>query len=196
VTLVVLASGGLDSTLLIALAIEERREIAPLFIDYGQLAREAEWDACQRALRALGAPDPTYMDLSGYGQVIPSGLTRPGLRRNEDAFLPGRNLLFAVAGASYAMSIEASSIALGLLSEKNRIYPDQTAAFLSIAEDAIGEALGARIRVLAPLMDLTKAAVVRIAKSKGILGTYSCHSGESSPCGTCISCLEFVGTEE
>jgi len=130
------------------------------------------------------------MNLRGYGNTIPSGLTSRRRRVNEDAFLPGRNLLFLVAGAAYAYSRRATSVSIGLLREDLHLFPDQTSAFLQGTEELLRTALAYDVRVLAPLMKLDKQASIALAKRKGISGTYSCHAGTSKPCGKCISCLE------
>ena len=101
--IVPLVSGGFDSTLMSLIAQEEGVVLFPLFVDYGQLGATKEWAACQRLHEQFGLPKVTRMDLAGFGQTIPSGLTDPSSRINEDAFLPGRNLLFAVAGAAHAV---------------------------------------------------------------------------------------------
>jgi 7-cyano-7-deazaguanine synthase len=191
---VVLVSGGLDSSLVMALCREVGIQAHPLFIDYGQRAAEVEWTKCREVLHRLGAAEPKRMNLSGFGAVIESGLTSTRKDVRLDAFTPCRNLLFLVSAAAFAFQKEADSLCIGLLSEDRSLFPDQRSSFLSAAERAIREALGRSISVLAPLSGFSKADVVAIAKEKGIAGTYSCHSGGSLPCGRCISCLEFVGT--
>jgi 7-cyano-7-deazaguanine synthase len=193
-SLVILVSGGLDSSLVTALALENGTPVMPLFIDYGQLASEAEWIAARRMMQRLNAPEPERLDLTGYGQLIPSGLTRRALRRNEDAFLPGRNLVFLVMAASFAVARGAGAIAIGLLDENAHLFPDQTRAFIASAETAITEALGQPIKVLAPLISVSKAQVIALMSERGLTdSTYSCHDGGRVPCGTCISCLEISG---
>ncbi len=190
-SLVNLVSGGLDSTLVGVLAREEGVENYPLFIDYGQRAREKEWEACQRVHVQLGLPTPTRMDLSGFGRVIRSGLTSEELDVKADAFTPGRNLMFLLMGSAYAYQLGASTVSVGLLAEQFSLFPDQRSEFIEQAEGAIAAALGRRIKVVMPLAEFSKADVVRLAREKGIAGTYSCHAGGSEPCGQCISCLEF-----
>jgi 7-cyano-7-deazaguanine synthase len=192
-SIVVLVSGGLDSSLVVSMAIEDDVEVLPLFIDYGQLAAAKEWAAAKRLMESIGAPAPERLDVSGFGELIPSGLTRTNLRRNEDAFLPGRNLLFLVVAASFAASRNASAIAIGLLDEASHIFPDQTREFISRAEAAVKEALGLEIRVLAPLIDMPKSMVIALMNERGLAGTYSCHEGGETPCGECISCREILG---
>jgi len=132
------------------------------------------------------------MDLSGYGKTILSGLTSDGLRLNEDAFLPGRNLLFLLAAAAYAYQLRVNAVAIGLLDERAHIFPDQTSTFLRAAEAAIEKALGRHVAVVAPLLSFTKREVLALAQLRGIHDTYSCHAGGEEPCGTCISCQEIA----
>jgi 7-cyano-7-deazaguanine synthase len=193
--IVPLVSGGLDSTVVAALAKESGADIWPLFVDYGQRAAQRERNTVDIALERLGLRPPKVADMRGYGALIPSGLTDASLDVVSDAFTPGRNALFLLLAGSYAMSIGADAIAIGLLDEKYRLFPDQSKSFVDSARDFIASAMGREIEVLAPLMGLAKKDVVLLARERGIAGTYSCHVGEETPCGKCIACREFEGTE-
>ena len=193
--IVTLVSGGIDSTLMSLMAYEVDATLFPLFIDYGQLGVDKEWEACQRLHERFGLPSVTCLDLSGFGRIIPSGLTNSNLRVNEDAFLPGRNLLFLLAGAAHAYSVQANSIAIGLLNPANRLFPDQTTEFLQEAEKMIETAMGRRIRVLTPLINFSKTDILVMANERGIEQTYSCHSGTEKPCGVCIACIEITNAK-
>jgi 7-cyano-7-deazaguanine synthase len=188
---VALVSGGLDSTLVALLAKEAGVALHPLFIDYGQRARDRELDACRRAMRRLALPEPKVADLAGYGDLVRSGLTDKRLRVYEDAFTPGRNTLFLLVAAAYAAQVGADAVSIGLLNEDASLFPDQTRRFVSSVEAMIELAVGRPVRILVPLADFHKRDVVALAKAKGIDGTYSCHLGEEIPCGHCIACLEF-----
>ena len=194
-SLVTLVSGGLDSTLMCFLAAEEGIELLPLFVDYGQLAATKELTACRNNFRDLGFPDPEIINLSGFGRTIKSGLTCESKDIFLDAFLPGRNMLFLLVGAAYAYQKNAKSVAIGLLREDAALFSDQTRQFLSMAEDLLGLILEHPIQVLAPLMSMTKAETVALAKAKGVSGTWSCHKGGPKPCGLCIACREYEGLE-
>jgi 7-cyano-7-deazaguanine synthase len=195
-SIVTLVSGGLDSTLVACLAKEEGVQQFPLFVDYGQRAREREFAACRSAMEKLGLPEPQIADLSGYGRLIRSGLTDTRLRIIEDAFTPGRNMLFLLTAAAHAMQVNADAVSIGLLHEDTSLFPDQTTAFLVDAEHMIERCMGRHIRVLAPLSMFHKNEVVELARSKGISGTYSCHLGGATPCMDCISCNEFKFKED
>lgn len=190
-SLVTLVSGGVDSTLMAVLAKEESIPQFPLFIDYGQICKDEEWKACLAMHSKFGLPRPVIMDLRGYGHLIHSGLTNPAMRINEDAFLPGRNLLLLLAGCGYAYQTKANAVAIGLLSEEFQLFPDQTNKFIDSTQILIGVTMGREIRIVTPLMKFSKRDVLDMAKEKGVDGTYSCHSGTVPPCGACISCAEI-----
>ena len=85
---------------------------------------------------------------------------------------------------------------IGLLAEEFSLFPDQKRQFVTQAEATISAAMGQQIKVLTPLIEFSKADVVKLAQAKGITGTYSCHTGNSEPCGRCIACLEFQFDKE
>lgn len=192
--IVVLSSGGIDSSLMMLLLKKEDSFLFPLFIDYGQLAAKAEWEACQKVCKHL-CLKPDRMDVHGFGELIPSGLTDNDLDVEKDAFLPARNLLFLTLGAAYGYVKSAYTIAIGLLSDP--IFPDQTIQFINDAQKTISQSLGIDITILAPLISLDKSDLLRLARKHQLPleYTYSCHTGEKTPCGHCISCKEKIAAE-
>lgn len=188
---VTLVSGGLDSTLVAKLAQEEGLRQYPLFVDYGQRARDRELAACRRAMSSLNLPEPQVANLSGFGALIRSGLTDTRLHVVNDAFTPGRNMLFLLTAAAHAYQVDADAVSIGLLHEDTSLFPDQTSDFLRDAHCIIKRCMGRNIRVLAPLAAFHKQDVVALAREKGIRNTYSCHVGGEEPCGACIACNEF-----
>ena len=190
-SIVSLVSGGLDSTVMVALARDEGLRQFPLFIDYGQRSCGLELAACRRAMSFLGVPDPEVAALGGYGALIRSGLTDSSLHVIDDAFTPGRNLLFLLIASAYAYQVDADGVAIGLLNESTSLFPDQTSMFLNEAEGIVSLTLGRDVKFLAPLSDFYKQEVVALAATRGISNTYSCHVGGEKPCGECIACKEF-----
>ena len=147
-------------------------------------------------MASIGVSEPRVANLAGYGELIRSGLTDTSLDVVEHAFTPGRNALFLLIAGSYAATVQASSISIGLLDEKYRLFPDQSKRFIEQCEEFLSCCLGRGISVKAPLMSMSKRDVIEIARVKGLRGlTYSCHLGTEKPCGTCIACLEFEGME-
>jgi len=194
--IVTLVSGGFDSTLMSLMAQEEGMALFPLFLDYGQLGAVKEWEACKLLHENYGLPEVMRMNLQGFGKAIPSGLTDSNLRINEDAFLPGRNLLFILVGAAYAYKVGAHSVALGLLDPSDHLFPDQTKKFIEDAEHVIETTMGKRINIRTPLIDFSKSDVLAMARARGLQGTYSCHAGGDKPCGVCVACVEISNAVE
>ena len=190
-SVVSLVSGGLDSTLMAILIRQERIEQFPLFVDYGQLAKSKEFGACKANFKRHKLPTPKVVNVSQWGRFISSGLTDRRKRIFEDAFLPGRNMMFLLIGASYAYRVNAQSVAIGLLDESKAIFPDQTRAFCDEAEKLLSTILGRTIEITTPLMRFSKVDVVRAANRMKIRHTYSCHAGTKKPCGVCVACREF-----
>ena len=192
--IVVLSSGGLDSSLLMLMLKKDNHELFPLHINYGQHAEEREWFSCREICKYLEVAKPNRISLSGM-ETIPSGLTNRNLDIEKDAFLPTRNLLFATFGAAYAYSVSSTVVALGLLA--NPIFPDQTPEFVRATEACLNVALNKSIRLLTPFITLDKRDTLRLAlKHQLPLSiTYYCHSGNEKPCGICISCKERIAAE-
>lgn len=194
--IVTLVSGGLDSTLMSLMAHEAGLELYPLFVNYGQLSAVKEWVACKLLHEKHGLPRVKRMDISGFGRTIPSGITNLKMRINEDAFLPGRNLLLILTGAAYAYGVRAEGVAIGLLDPEDHLFPDQTREFINQCEVMVKVAMGKSISVLAPLMEFTKKDVLTMARARRLQGTYSCHLGGDYPCGKCVACIEIANAEE
>jgi 7-cyano-7-deazaguanine synthase len=191
--IIVLASGGIDSSLIMYLFQKEGYQVLPLYINYGQLAEKKEWEALIRVCNHLKL-QPFKMDITGFGK-LPSGLTNPSLDIYNDAFLPTRNLTFVTLGSAYAYSVDSNLIAIGLLS--NPIFPDQSKEFIEKAQISISTSLGREMKILTPFIDLDKRDILRLAKKHNLPSvTYYCHSGSEIPCGVCISCRERIAAED
>jgi 7-cyano-7-deazaguanine synthase len=163
----------------------------PLFVDYGQRNKDREFAACKANLERHGLPEPAIAEMAGFGKLIPSGLTSNNLRVFEDAFLPCRNLMFLMTGAAYAYRKGAHGVAIGLLDERQALFPDQTSGFLDMAKSLLSVCLDRPVEIAAPFIHLSKAEVYEQAVKLGISGTYSCHIGDETPCGFCIACREY-----
>jgi len=197
-TIITLVSGGIDSLVMAKIIEQEGEKQVPIHIDYGHLAREKEWSACKKILKICNLPEPIRVDLSGYGKLMPTGITDSQKDIYENAFLPGRNLLFLVVGASFAHYIGANKVAIGLLSEEFHLFPDQTEKFIVNTNFAINSALDSDITIITPLIAFGKNDVIKLAKhfKLPLHETYSCHSGNEMYCGKCISCKEILATGE
>jgi 7-cyano-7-deazaguanine synthase len=187
--IVVLVSGGIDSSVILQQLREKGHTVLPLFVDYGQLASQREWSALEKICTYLKLI-PEKIDVHDFGRIVPSGLTSQEIDIQKEAFTPTRNLLFLTLGAAYGYKQGAYVIATGILA--NPIFPDQTKDFLAMTEQTLSIALGVKITILAPLISMDKFDSIMLARKNGlpIDLTYSCHAGTEKPCGKCISCRE------
>ncbi len=184
-----IVSGDIDSLVLCKILNNERQEQHPIFIDFGQISSEEEWEACRNVFKRCDLPPPERIDLSGYCRSIESEVSGDCKASYINAFLPGRNLMSLMAAASYAYQRGIKIIAISLLSEKDQRFPDQTEEFLVNANFAINSAFGDYITILTPLINFTKVDIINIAKWYGlpIEDTLCCHPGKNGICKSCTA---------
>jgi 7-cyano-7-deazaguanine synthase len=204
---VVLLSGGLDSTTAAAWAATEGYQLHALTIDYGQRHR-AELDAARRVAAALGVVDhvilPVDLAVFGGSALVDPTVAVPKDRSDREigagipaTYVPARNTVFLALALAFAETRGAEAIVLGVNAIDYSGYPDCRPEFLAafgrlaaLATKAGVE--GRPLHLLAPLMSLSKAEIVRLGTSLGIdYGlTTSCYDPTPSghPCGGCDAC--------
>jgi len=189
--IVSLTSGGIDSFVMAAMLQEKGMEIHPLFINYGQLAYEREYDSFLNVCKYLKL-EPKKIDISNFGKFITSGITSKDLNVIDDAFLPNRNLLFLTLASSYAYQNDIYQVAIGII--ENPIFSDQTEEFLQATENCLKESLEVEINLLYPLKKLNKLDIYKLAYKfeLPIDIIYYCHVGGAEPCNKCLACQEHV----
>ncbi|MGZ3675232.1 MAG: 7-cyano-7-deazaguanine synthase QueC [Ktedonobacterales bacterium] len=212
---VVLLSGGLDSSTAIAMAAEQGYELYALSFRYGQRhARELE--AARAIGQHFGVRDYKVVDIDLRlfgGSALTSDEISVPLGRDEAAigtgipvtYVPGRNLIFLSFATAYAEVVGADDIFLGINSLDYSGYPDCRPEFLdAFAKTAnlatkVGTEDGRTLRFHAPLIEMTKADIVRDGTRLGVPWelTWSCYLGGEKACGKCDSCqLRLKGFAE
>ncbi|HKQ88628.1 MAG TPA: 7-cyano-7-deazaguanine synthase, partial [Candidatus Acidoferrales bacterium] len=194
---VVLASGGLDSCVLIACIAQIAVEVQPLFVRNGHPWEDAESAALQRFVKAFAAPNilpvaerslplRDLLEVHWHGHGYQPGFSE-GYRAN---FIPGRNLALLSVGSLYAYVHGASAVALGLLA--GNPYPDATPGFFSTFEKLFGKTFGRPLEILTPFAKLSKEEVVRAGESFPLELTLSCVNPiDGEHCGNaCNKCAE------
>lgn len=200
---IVLFSGGLDSTTCLYWALDKGYECETLTVSYGQ-KHEREMRSAREIAQRLGVKQ--HFVTLDFPWLVSSSLVDkkqaiPDLPVEEitsgkipSTYVPGRNLVFLSVAASLMDSLHADAIVAGPNAVDFSGYPDCTPAFFDAAAQAInrGTERGVThgVEVLAPLMDLNKADIVRLGAKLGVpFGlTWSCYSGGDKPCGHCDSC--------
>jgi 7-cyano-7-deazaguanine synthase len=197
-SVLVLLSGGVDSSTVCLYLRERGFRVLPHFVFYGQRAAASEWKAARAVARRLKLEPPGSSDLSSLGRALDFGLTR-GTTHGDDAsfaerfresFFPHRNLLLATCAAMHAASRGVSAIAIGVVGGAEVAYPDTTPAFIRRLRRLLR--MSADVRVLAPFAGKTKDDVARFGWDRGFdYGlTYSCHARSGIHCGRCAGCIE------
>ncbi|MDE1863001.1 MAG: 7-cyano-7-deazaguanine synthase [Thaumarchaeota archaeon] len=183
-----LASGGIDSSVLMLMLKRMRHEVFPLHINYGQKAAMMEQKSFYKICEFLKIK-PEVIDISNIGKLS-IGLTKPDLSYSDSPFFPARNLLLLTIASIYAHTKSIKVISIGSLS--NSIFPDQTKEFMKSSETTLNIAIQEQIKILTPLIDLNKREVIELARKYNfpLEITYSCHIGSPDPCGKCMSCKE------
>jgi 7-cyano-7-deazaguanine synthase len=207
----VVLSGGQDSATCAAWAHDWFRDgFMCLSFDYGQRHRK-ELDAAKRIANLFGAPHEIVKMPVLAGNPA-SGLTNPDLDVNEidantqlpKSFLPGRNLVFLTAAASYALSRGMRDVVTGVCETDYSGYPDCRRDTILALERAIqlGTHPLPELSFHTPLMHLSKAETVHLATTltkgwQALAMSWTCYQGGDRPCGTCPACvLRAAGFKE
>lgn len=201
-TAVVLLSGGLDSATAMALARERGFRCHALSLDYGQ-RQAAELDAARRIATALGAVTHKVVRVD-LGAIGGSALTDPGIAVPDAptdgipvTYVPARNTVFLSLALGWAEVLDARDLYLGVNAVDYSGYPDCRPEYIAAFETLAGLATragveGARFRIHAPLIDLSKAEIIREGLRLGIdySLTVSCYRADAHgrACGSCDAC--------
>ena len=202
---VVLLSGGLDSYTAAAIAKADGFVLNALTIHYGQRhAREVE--AARLVGRSLGVArhQELSVDLRGIGgSSLTADIDVPRDRDLSDegipsTYVPARNTIFLSLALGWAEALDARDIIIGVNALDYSGYPDCRPAFIHAFEALAAVATragveGARFHVHTPLIDMTKAEIIRKGLDLGLdYGlTHSCYDPlpSGTPCGRCDSCV-------
>jgi len=202
---VVLLSGGLDSFTAAAMTKADGYELYALSVGYGQIhAREIE--AARAAARALGVVRHVEMavDLAAFGGsalvgdgAIPKDRALETEHGIPSTYVPARNTVFLSLALAWAEVVGATAIVIGVNALDYSGYPDCRPEYLEAFERMAALATkagveGRPLRVLAPLLRMSKAEIIRHGLALGLdyALTHSCYDPTPSgaPCGRCDSC--------
>ena len=200
---VVLLSGGLDSATCLAIARSQGFDCYCLSFDYGQ-RHSAELRAAERVAQALGAAEHRILslDLAQFGGsaltdtriAVPTEGVQPGI---PVTYVPARNTIMLSLALAWAEVLGSRDIFVGVNAVDYSGYPDcrpdYIAAFETLANLATRAGVeGARLTIHAPLIDLSKADIIRKGVKLGVdyTLTVSCYRADADgyACGICDSC--------
>ncbi len=202
-SVVVLLSGGLDSTVLLHRAHAMGLGIHALSFSYGQRhSRELEcarWQAARVRVLSHRVVDLSFTDWDISSLTLGGAEIEPGdpMRTSTpNTYVPARNMVFLSVAASVAESLGVSEIHVGVSEVDYSGYVDCRGAFLQSMEQTINLGTerkgtgGSTIRIVAPFLHATKEEEIRLGVSLGVdfSHTWSCYAGGEKPCGVCDSC--------
>ncbi len=211
---VVLLSGGVDSTTVLAMAKAEGLECHALSLDYGQRHRK-ELESARAVAHAFGVKEHHEVRIGMEGitgtallEGSPIEVPKHGLADGIPVtYVPARNTIFLSFALGLAESIKAGDIFIGANVVDYSGYPDCRPEFLESFEQMANLATRVsvdgshRFRIRAPLLELTKAEIIKKGLALGVdySLTWSCYDPEpdGGPCGLCDSCrIRMQGMQE
>jgi 7-cyano-7-deazaguanine synthase len=193
----VLASGGLDSAVLVADLLHQRRAVHPIYVRFGLAWEPTEEAHLRRFLDTLSRPAPeplTVLEVpiaSVYGtHWSVSGDAVPDERSADEAvYLPGRNLLLLAQPSVWCALHGVHAIALGTL--KGNPFPDSSPEFFGDFAALVQRGMGHALEVITPFADRTKADVLELGRGFALQHTFSCIDPQGGRhCGHCNKCAE------
>ena len=201
-SIVVLLSGGLDSSTVTGIAKKSKAKVFGLSFDYGQRHKK-EINSALAIAKHFDIQEfkIVKLDLSLWGgsSLTDSQKNIPtdGIQTNTipNTYVPGRNTIFISVALSYAEAIEADYIGLGVNALDYSGYPDCRPDYIKKFQE-LADLANKRgrennpIKLWTPLIDLNKEKIFQLAFENNVPlnQTWSCYSGNAKPCGKCDSC--------
>lgn len=205
---VVLLSGGLDSTTVVAVAVEQGYEVYALSFRYGQ--RHAhELEAARRVALAVGIAEHRIVDIDlrafGGSALTSDELAVPKSRSADElstgipvTYVPARNTVFLAFALAWCDVLKCTDIFIGVNALDYSGYPDCRPEYIEAFEKManlatqVGTEGGGRIKIHAPLQHLSKGEIVKLGLSLKVdySSTISCYdpSQDGKSCGLCDAC--------
>lgn len=197
---VVIMSGGMDSTVLLYQCLKYARTVRALGIDYGQRHRR-ELDYAQRTCESLRVPF-RVVDLSALSAVLPGSsqtdisVPVPEGHYSEETMkatvVPNRNMIMLSIAIGHAVAHKFHYVAFGAHAGDHTIYPDCREKFAVAMNRAARVCDWTKVSLLRPFVTMSKADIASLGAELGVdfSKTYSCYKGEEKHCGKCGTCVE------
>jgi 7-cyano-7-deazaguanine synthase len=199
---VAVLSGGLDSTVSLAVAVRKLKVALALTFDYGQRAARREREASRAIARHYRIPHrviqtPWLADLTRTALVNRKArLPRHEMsdRSAKAVWVPNRNGCFLEIAAAHAESMGAQRLITGFNREEAATFPDNSKAYVSAVNGALSFSTANGVRVVSYTIDLDKKGIVRLGRRLGapLDHIWPCYGGGREWCRSCESCLRSL----
>ncbi len=190
-----LASGGLDSTVLAYDLEKKGQNILLLFLNYGQHCIEQEYDTLKRVAPAKFKENIKVINISDIYQDSNSRMIKEANLWVDDVvaddlYLPYRNLLFLSIASAYAQSRGIKAVYSAFINSNHAKEIDCSMEFFTRLESLL-ESYGS-VEIKMPFRELSKTEVAKLGISLNvpITTTYSCQANSKNPCGACPNCVD------
>lgn len=220
--IVLVFSGGQDSTTILGKALHDGHEVYPISFDYGQ-RHKVELTMAHCIVDLLIAKNHLVhpirqVDITSFGQLVDSALTRASMAVGQphplndkvpSSFVPNRNAMLLTLSHAYAQHVGANEVWTGVCQTDYSGYPDCRDVFVQALNAALNTGYLTQIKFVTPLMWLNKAETWQMAAEYGILHevveySHTCYEGNHKTphawgygCAVCPACkLRSAGYEE
>lgn len=189
-----MASGGLDSTTVAYQLHAQGVSVHPVFFDYGQHCVEMEWARINEVLpQSMMRPERITFSEAFRGsrsRLIQEANLWQDAVVDDDLYLPYRTLVFFALAAARAQTLGLLEVYTGFINSNHAKEIDCSADFMNKL-DGLSQDVGP-VRFVSPFRYSSKGEVVRRAVELGVpIGrTYSCQAASNFPCGACPNCVE------
>ena len=204
---VVLLSGGLDSTVCLKKAVDEKQAQLALTFDYGQKAAKREIEAARKICKKLKVKQ-NIIKLGWLGKLGNSALLAnntkipsPGPNASSeslqkaarDVWVPNRNGVFINIGAAFAEGLGLDTVIAGFNRDEAELFPDNSVQYIAAANAALRFSTLPGINLESYTASLSKKEIVKFGRSINapLDLIWYCYLGGQQPCGRCQSCTGY-----
>lgn len=196
--IILLISGGLDSTVLFYKLFNEGKEIFPVFVNYGQHTAKKEYESILKILPLDFTNKVKVIDLKSVYSDSESVLIKEknlwiDKISERDMYVPYRNLVIFSVSVAYAQSMNITKIYAAFINTYYAKEVDASIKFLNSVNSLMQDIGG--VEIVLPFKDYSKFDVLSLGIELGapVGKTYSCQINSNTPCGACPNCVERLG---
>ncbi|MDC6386297.1 7-cyano-7-deazaguanine synthase [Flagellimonas taeanensis] len=192
---ILLASGGLDSTTMAFWLLQNKIDFIPVFINYGQHCADTELSTLKNVLPNEYKGKIEIIDVNGVYKYSRSRfIKKANLWEDnitaDDLYIPYRNILILTLGASFAQSLNIDRLYSAFINSNHAKEIDCSKDFFLKMEDMLGEYGSVKMEM--PFLEMSKFEVAKlgIELNAPIGKTFSCQASPYIPCGACPNCVD------